>query len=465
MYVPYIHVRTGERAMVPLRVDDTTGARTPIAPPPVGFIPSTAEFSSGPPSFLKWLAGLLCRHTDEPAVGSYAVPAVAPIPPTRHRLSPTNIRQLDFSDEADDGAIESSSARLTSTTLKTLMSKLDLPDIADYIVDLKAACGRRDLDAHLLLVSPDWRAVLAGGRPAMIDANKRIAEYVTASIDNKSDNVKRLMSNLRQADSTDRPGVLFSGMDILEEIAALVTERSLGEIKLNSITESTVFAAGAHINETRIAAISIKKNFALKTDAERAAPNALFHEIITKMPNPDNSTLKLKKEDYEDKLYKAEMHGESPPWTVDQLIDSIAVDLARASPIMKVPELKEIAAADRFPPPVLQSYTKCASCGAVGKHLARDCPVKCSKCNFNFCPGNRGQVCAVECSEQPSTRSLKNFMGNPLFHTLVTKLDEAWSKKHGKKIEVSAAEILVVEGDEEDDVPGCDGLVNPGNTD
>ena len=51
----------------------------------------------------------------------------------------------------------------------------------------------------------------------------------------------------------------------------------------------------------------------MKTDAERAAPNALLHEIIAKMPNPDNSTLKLKKEEYEDKLYKAEMHGGSPP--------------------------------------------------------------------------------------------------------------------------------------------------------
>ena len=124
--------------------------------------------------------------------------------------------------------------------------------------------------------------------------------------------------------------------------------------------------------------------------------------------------------------------------------------------------LEEIAAADRFPPPVLQSYTKCASCGAVGKHLARDCPVKCAKCNFNFCPGNRGQVCAVECSEQPSTRSLKNFLGNPLFHTLVNKLNEAWSKKHGKELkEVSSAELCqVIEDDDEDeDVCATMGLV------
>ena len=451
--------------MVPLRVDDTTGARTPIAPPPVGFIPSTAGFSSGPPSFLKWLAGLLCRHTDEPTVASYAVPAVAPIPPTRHRLSPTDIRQLDFSDEADDGAYGSQPMRLTSTTLKSLMTKLDLTDIADYIVDLKAACGRRDPDAHLLLVSPDWRAVLIGGHPAMIDANKRIAEYVTASIDNNGDNVKRLMSILRQADSTDRPGILFSGMDILEEIAALVTERSLGEIKLSTTTESTVFTAGAHINETRIAAISIKKNFTLKTDAERAAPNALLHEIIAKMPNPDNSTLKLKKEEYEDKLYKAEMHGESPPWTIDQLIDNIAVDLARAPPhaLPIKPPPNEASGADRrYPPPELTQFTKCGGCGAVGKHLSRDCPEKCKHCSLNFCPGNRGMVCAIECVEQPSKRDIKNALGYPMYPTLVAKLDQLWSKKHNKKVEeVSMLEMSIME--EVEDIASTSSLCNPGN--
>jgi len=387
---------------------------------------------------------------------------VAPIPPTRHRLSPAGARQLDFGDELIDGAVESSSILLSTTTLSKLNTKLELTEINDWITDLTAACGRRDEAAYNLIVALDWRAVLNTADPQAIAANKRIAVYIDACLDKTGDNVALLKSKLRDAEHTTRQGILFSGMDQLEEIAALVTQRSLGEIKLSAKADSTVFVAGADISQTRLTAISIKKNFTLKTDTERAAPNALFHDIIDLMPD-SNPTLKIKKDEYESKLYKAEMHKIPPPWTLDELIDEIAVDLARASPVKKAPELKEIAAADRFPPPVLQSYTKCASCGAVGKHLARDCPVKCSKCNFNFCPGNRGQVCAVECSEQPSTRSLKNFMGNPLFHTLVTKLDEAWSKKHGKKIEVSAAEMLEVEGDEEDDVPGCDGLVNPGN--
>ena len=351
---------------------------------------------------------------------------------------------------------------LSTKTLSNLKTQLELPEIADFIVDLKAACGRRDESAYLLLTSDNWRALLTGGHPVMIQANKRIATYVDACLDKEGPNVKLLKSKLRKADSTDRPGVLFSGMDILEEIAALITERSLGEIKFSALASETILTAGATIEATRLTADKIQKNFILKTDSERAIPNALFHTILGYMPATD-STLKIKKEEYESKLYKSEMHKIPPPWTLDELIDEIAVDLARASPIKEVPELKEIAAADRLPPPVLQSHTKCASCGAVGKHLARDCPVKCSKCHFNFCPGNRGQVCAVECTEQPSKRSLKNFMGNPLFHTLVSKLDEAWSKKHGK--EASSAEFYqVIEDDDEDeDLCNTVGLCNPGD--
>ena len=53
-------------------------------------------------------------------------------------------------------------------------------------------------------------------------------------------------------------------------------------------------------------------------------------------------------------------------------------------------------------------------------------------------------LCAVECLEQPSKRSLKNYLGRDLHEFLVGKLDKAWAAKHGKKIEVSTAEMLEV---------------------
>ena len=63
-------------------------------------------------------------------------------------------------------------------------------------------------------------------------------------------------------------------MDMLEVIKAMVTGRSLGEIKLNTKETATVtFSIGATIDETRFIADTIKKRFVLKTEAERAVPN------------------------------------------------------------------------------------------------------------------------------------------------------------------------------------------------
>ena len=454
--------------MVPLRVDPTTGVRIPVVPPPPGFQPAVDGLSSGPPNFLQWLAGLLCHHPAEPPEGSRADHAQTPVPATRQRLSPIDIRQPNFDDDAADGAVGSQLCILSTKTLTSLKTKLELADINNWITDFMAAFGRlHDNTAHILLTTPDWRAVLVGGHPSMIGANKSIATCVFACLDETGPNVKRLKSKLRTADRTDRSGILFSGMDILEEIAALVTERSLGEIKLNATTEKPVLKAGASLDETRLLAEDIQKNFILKTDAERAVPNALHHEIIDYMPD-SSPILKIKKDEYQTKLFKSEMHKESAPWTLDELIDEIAVDLARASPA------KEASAADRppfpqRPPAELHPLTRCASCGATGKHLSRVCPVQCPKCNLNFCPGNRGMVCAIECVEQPSTRSLKNFLGGNLHAYLVNKLDTAWSAKHGKAIqEVSAAELCqVIEDDDEEEHELCStvgpiGLCNPG---
>ena len=51
------------------------------------------------------------------------------------------------------------------------------------ITDFTAAFGRlRDPTAHVLLTSSDWRAMLTGGHPLMVDANKSIATSVFACL-------------------------------------------------------------------------------------------------------------------------------------------------------------------------------------------------------------------------------------------------------------------------------------------
>ena len=250
-------------------------------------------------------------------------------------------------------------------------------------------------------------------------------------------------------------------MDILENIAALVTDRSLGEIKLNALSVQPVLKAGDTIDVTRLTADLIKKNFALKTDSERAIPNALFHDVLGYMPVSD-PTLKLKKEEYESKLYKSEMHKIEPPWTLNELIDEIAVDLARAPPVKPPP--KEASGADR-PPVVLGPNTKCGNCGVVGKHLSKNCPINCKSCGNNYCPGARLQLCAIACDIQPSKRDLMSAIeGIPLHPYIVGKLDKQWATKHGKELSMLEMAVAVVEDDnddEDEDVCATIGLINP----
>jgi len=116
VYVPIRHVHTGERAMVPLHVHPITGACTPAAPPPNGFLPAPADGADKSPNFLQWLAGLLC----------------------------------------------------------SLDAKLELAKIYNWIVNSVAFGRLRDSTAHFLLTSPGWHAVLTGGHPVMIQANELI---------------------------------------------------------------------------------------------------------------------------------------------------------------------------------------------------------------------------------------------------------------------------------------------------
>lgn len=62
--------------------------------------------------------------------------------------------------------------------------------------------------------------------PWAVEANKRFASYVDACLDRTGPNVQLLLATLRDAAASDRPDILLSGIDIMEAIAGLVTERS-----------------------------------------------------------------------------------------------------------------------------------------------------------------------------------------------------------------------------------------------
>ena len=170
--------------------------------------------------------------------------------------------------------------------------ELKLEDIPIFAADFKAALGRVDTDAYSLLDADYPHAILAHGEPWALEANMRIATALNAALDPKAKNVVLLKARLRRAELSDRRGVTFSGIDILAEITALVEDRSIGEIKLDSDQSSPiVLVTGASVTDTRLAAEQFEiKRFALKPSAQRAVPNAFLHEVICSSRRSRRST-------------------------------------------------------------------------------------------------------------------------------------------------------------------------------
>jgi hypothetical protein len=458
-YIPYVHLPTGCRVLVSAFVDPTTGERRPRAVVHHEFAPVMGNEIAAPHAPLpvltsdsitsdNFLVKLFCGLCD-PTVhrGFDDLPPPAPVP----TIDPT--RRLDFEGDGDsmtqdEEGREAKRLAVPSDTLKSLRAhggKLELHDIKDFIIDLKTAIVLADPDSHILVHSERWRDALdAKG----IRMNKRIATAIDGALDGGADNVIYLKSILRKAHESTRPGILYSGMDIIEQIEALVTKRTVGEIKLTKdAAKSLVFEAGVDVAKTRLRANEIEQHFALKPAAKRAVPNAIMHEYIKKIPDVGDEGLKLKKERYEDELCTAEMNGESPPWTDDALINGIAVALARAQPRVT----RQIAVVDA------PHLGRCANCGAVGKHAHKDCPGVCTdgNCGFNFCPGTRGMVCAVKFSIPPSKRNppLMNALEppRPILPNLIARLDAAWEAKHKKSVRSQPMEVACVEAAYDDD--------------
>ena len=420
-----------------------TGVRVPLCPIPAGYVPHHEEHGpdwSNPWSCAASFVTALRRCVNGPDQAPINVPTSPTV--DQSRISP--VCKLSFDAEPHDPPNKSAPPDITAAeqqllvkTLSASKSKLDLESIADWVTDLKSAVAQVDGPAHALLTTTDWSSLLSGPNkaPQAIKANKRLSLYILASLDADGDNVKLLKDKLRTADRTDRPGILTSGMDMLAEVLSLVDGRSIGEIKLTKDNHTKVtFQLGMSLTSTRLKATLIRKNFALRTPAERAVPNALHHEMIAKIPDTGNDQLTLKKQKYEDDLYKSEMRQAAPPWTLTELVDEIAVDLARASQEVSLTERRSNTHSDS---------QKCPNC--AGDHHPRECTTKCPDCHHTFCPGNpvRGMLCAARADTQPSKCDppLTNISGKPLPKFIIEFLDKSWLVKHPDR-ELSALEVM-----------------------
>ena len=408
-YEPYVHVVAGERALVQVRADPATGRRVLVAPLPDLYVPQAVMEQLRTAQQLQHdqvggcfasLVRCLRGHdvaADDTSVDAPVGAVSAAVP------SPVAPRQLQF---GIDGGMDGeefrhlggarASMKLSTKTLEKLDTTLELVLVNDFLIDFKAAIGNVDADAFRLLDAVDWRALLDGSPRWAVDANRRIAEGLFAAFDSGAPNVKRLKSVLRAAESGVSPGIMSSGMDIVEEVRGLVHGRSAGEVKMDAKEgDGLVFKVGAPMSVNRSIADSIEQHFAIRSPAERAVENGILHLMISKVPLSTDPLLAVQKRMYENDLHKAEMASppQPPPWSVRSLVDMISVDLASVGALAS----KEVSTVDKGGAPAeLHSKYACANCGVVGQHISRDCPTKCLGCKFSFCPGAaQAKVCAV----------------------------------------------------------------------
>ena len=179
-YEPYIHINTGERAMIPVYHDPTTGARTLFAQPPLGFLSLADHPDLATSSYSICSTLARCLPNCASATSSDPFPAAAASAATTStsggHSTPDGVRRhlaFDGQDDGDEDAENPRLRELSTKALSTLSSKLNLQDIPDYLDDITAAVGRVDPVAHELITSTDWRALLASASRYR-EANKRI---------------------------------------------------------------------------------------------------------------------------------------------------------------------------------------------------------------------------------------------------------------------------------------------------
>ena len=163
---------------------------------------------------------MLCSDTDTQTDDRIAPPSAIVTP----RAS---MRQPVFDDPDDsDNTHQQGSFKLSTKALEALKTQLEIHKIAAFLVDFRASIARVDKTAYKLLMTSDWRIFLhsESGSGQYTDANARIADVLDSVMDPKADNVILLKSSLREADASYRPGILCSGMDMIDKIRALVRQ-------------------------------------------------------------------------------------------------------------------------------------------------------------------------------------------------------------------------------------------------
>ena len=168
------------------------------------------------------------------------------------------------------------------------------------------------------------------------------------------------------------------------------------------------FKMGASLEQIKHDANAIAEMWEILPDGAKTRENDLHFRLIAAMPISDKrikeERLKLHLE-----LRTAQAQGKSPPWTIKQLVEVIAVQIGGGLdlPAPGKPGGREAHAGEE------RSWEgKCPRCGQTG-HSWRDCTIRCSECQQKDCPGAHDKPCILKYSTWP-TGKINNALGNPL---------------------------------------------------
>ena len=283
-------------------------------------------------------------------------------------------------------------------------------------------------------------------QPEMQAANSWLATNVFPLINQKTNRGKNFVSNLRKR----CPEALGDGRLLIQLILDSQTPEpgleELSRVEEFRKAKAAAFKAGAAPEATKAAAQRLEDIHLTLPANARARRDDLLLVIIEAMPT-STKALKDKRRALYVELQEAHALGRPAPWTFEQLVSTIAVNIAIGDdPFADVNAVdSEINAlsgrrggeGDRDE----VNKLKCLRCGERG-HSWRDCARKCKnpECRqLPDCPGVRdARQCVLKIKKGEFPNRVKNAAGNPLPASIHNRMKAAWEAHIGK--EASPAE-------------------------
>ena len=273
------------------------------------------------------------------------------------------------------------------------------------------------------------------------------AGMIMAMLNGKSVNVTNFKTEMIKLDKTRRaegkPPIIDSAWllynHIEENAQCGVGMKRAARIK--DFKANPYFGGAMTTEQFTAAANAMSNDFMLLPESERKDEYAVYRALLAKMP----PSMDIKVKEYEYKITKSETLGKPFKWSIDELVQILAIDYGEATV-----EMTGRAGKSSF------DKTKgCSVCGDPNHHAGqRDergkliCKAYCGGCGERNCAAALGDAskCMLKLSTLPSQTEYKNAAGK----TVPAHIFEYMAKKHAER-RLTNKSATVGTGTDEDD--------------